>query len=379
VHAPAGDIDPSAYSRGTHVRVVGTVGIYNGDTEIEFFEAEMVQVIEPSTGEPELLPMTTYEASLEDNQGWLSVITGTVTSKVGNDNIFVDDGSGSVRIFLDGYNGNFDDIQLNDRVQVIGLVSEDGDGQRIRVRNHDMHPEYADDVIKLPQALNLDITKIVTIPQEIAQPGDLITYTIIVTNTSPVIAVDVHIWDMLPDYVVGTDVDLTTNISTGSAYTITIPARLALDVPLGSTIVNTAYYENNVLSGETTASFDVSSGVPALGITKTVETPGASVLPGDPITYTVQVSNEGTADAVNVHIWDFLPEGVIGEDVNITVTIPIGEAYTISIPATLAADVTRGATITNTAYYASGEFSGEASASVMVAPAYRTYLPLSRK
>ena len=45
VHAPAGDIDPSAFTRGTHVRVVGTIGIYNGDTEIEFFEAEMVQVI----------------------------------------------------------------------------------------------------------------------------------------------------------------------------------------------------------------------------------------------------------------------------------------------------------------------------------------------
>ena len=51
VHAPAGDIDPSSYTRGTQVRVVGTVGIYNGDTEIEFFEAEMVQVISPSTGE----------------------------------------------------------------------------------------------------------------------------------------------------------------------------------------------------------------------------------------------------------------------------------------------------------------------------------------
>ncbi len=47
VHAPAGDIDPSAFTRGTKVRVVGTVDIYNGDTEIEFFEAEMVQVISP--------------------------------------------------------------------------------------------------------------------------------------------------------------------------------------------------------------------------------------------------------------------------------------------------------------------------------------------
>ncbi len=149
VHAPAGDIDPTAYTRGTHVRVVGTVGIYNGDTEIEFFEAEMVQVIDSGNGEVLPMPMSTYQASREENQGWLSVITGTVTSKMGADTLFVDEGSGPVRIFLDGYNGNFSDIQVYDQVQVTGLVSEDGDGQRIRVRNHGMHPEYADDVIWL--------------------------------------------------------------------------------------------------------------------------------------------------------------------------------------------------------------------------------------
>jgi uncharacterized repeat protein (TIGR01451 family) len=620
VHAPAGDIDPTAYTRGTHVRVVGTVGIYNGDTEIEFFEAEMVQVIDPSTGEPDPLPMTTYEASLEDNQGWLAIITGTVTTKVGNDNIFVDDDSGPVRIFLDGYNGNFDDIQVNDLVSVTGLVSEDGDGQRIRVRNHGMHPEYADDVIKLPQTLSLGIAKTVATPEMVlpgslvtytvvmsntgtgtvlqaeltdvlpagitfggfvsddgateqdgtiswsgtvypemsinvvftatvdtnydlygetitnqaaytspyagsgsdsasftiangpevmigksvsvpeilnpgeavtytltltnsgesaaldlvmtdtlptgltfgewiqqngasesdgviswngdltveevfiftalvdydssgyggtitneveysslntdpgsasasfdigtpeltinktvetafdpARPGEPITYTIGVHNSSVTGAVGVHIWDMLPDYVEGSDVDLTTNINAGSAYTLTINATLALDVPLEGVIVNTAYYENGDLSGEASASFDVWGGAPVLSMTKIVEPAGGPLSPGDPITYTVQVSNEGTADALDVHIWDALPEGVIGDDVNITVTIPMGEAYTITIPATLALDVTRGSTITNTAYYESDGQYGEASASFMVAPVYRMFLPLVKK
>ena len=64
-----------------------------------------------------------------------------------------------MRIFLDGYNGDFTDIQVNDLVRVTGLVSEDGDGQRIRVRNHGMHPEYADDVVELPQVLALGISK----------------------------------------------------------------------------------------------------------------------------------------------------------------------------------------------------------------------------
>jgi uncharacterized protein YdeI (BOF family) len=149
VHAPAGDIDPSQFTRGTKVRVVGTVGIYNGDTEIEFFEAEMVQVISPSTGEVAALPFSTHDAALEANQGWLGVITGTVTSKTGSDTLIVNDGSGPVRVFLDGYNGDFDDIHVNDWVRVTGLLSEDGDGGRIRVRNYQMHtPQYPDDVVR---------------------------------------------------------------------------------------------------------------------------------------------------------------------------------------------------------------------------------------
>lgn len=151
VHAPAGDIDPTHFTRGTKVRVVGTIDSYNGDTEIEFFEAEMVQVIGSSTGEPLPAPMSTHQAALEDSQGWLAVITGTVMSKSGADTLIVNDGSGAVRVFLDGYNGDFSDIALHDRVRVTGLVSEDGDGRRIRVRNYQMHPAYADDVIKLVQ------------------------------------------------------------------------------------------------------------------------------------------------------------------------------------------------------------------------------------
>ncbi len=101
VHAPAGDIDPAAFKRGTTVRVVGTVDIYNGDTEIQFFEAEMVQVIPPGDG-PEVapLPFSTHDAGLEANEGWLGVVTGTVTSKPGIDTLIVNDGSGPVRVFI---------------------------------------------------------------------------------------------------------------------------------------------------------------------------------------------------------------------------------------------------------------------------------------
>lgn len=147
VHAPAGDIDPTAFKRGTHVRVIGTIDTYNGDTEIQFFEAEMVQVIDSTVNEPAPKLLSTIDASDEASEGWLVTVTGKVTKKTGTDTIFVDDGTGPIRIFLDGYNGNFANIKVNDRVQVIGLASEDGDGARIRIRNYEFHPGIADDVI----------------------------------------------------------------------------------------------------------------------------------------------------------------------------------------------------------------------------------------
>ncbi|MBN2677073.1 MAG: hypothetical protein JXR32_03295 [Anaerolineaceae bacterium] len=52
-----------------------------------------------------------------------------------------------MRIFLDGYNGTFSDIQGLSRIQVTGLVSEDGSGARIRVRNHNHHVVIPDDIL----------------------------------------------------------------------------------------------------------------------------------------------------------------------------------------------------------------------------------------
>ena len=146
IHAPAGDISATQYARGAIVRAVGTIGQYEGDTEIEFFEAEQVQVLTPTDGiDPAPVPFSTYQASLEQNQGWLAQITGTVTSK-GPDYVIVNDGSGPVRAFLDGYNGVWDPVQVLDRVTVKGLVSEDGSGPRIRVRNYAMHAGVPNDV-----------------------------------------------------------------------------------------------------------------------------------------------------------------------------------------------------------------------------------------
>jgi hypothetical protein len=161
VFAPAGTasgaVEPD-FGRGDCVRVVGTVDVYQGDTEIQFFETEQVQVLTPTcvlsptmTVSGSLpLPLSTYSATRETYEGWLAVVTGTVVSKNGEDTLWVDDGSGLARLFLDGYNGTWSDVQVGDRVRVAGMVSEDGLGERLRVRNHGAHPELPDDVLMLP-------------------------------------------------------------------------------------------------------------------------------------------------------------------------------------------------------------------------------------
>ena len=319
VHAPAGDIDPSAYGRGTQVRVVGTVGIYNGDTEIEFFEAEMVQVITPTLGEPTPLPMNTYQASLEESQGWLSVITGTVTTKVGVDTIFVDDGTGPVRIFLDGYNGNFNNVHVNDLVRVTGLVSEDGVGGRIRVRNYEMHTQYPDDVVVLDQVLELGISKAVTTPEMIL-PGNLITYTIVLSNTGTGAVLQTNLTDTLPaevtfgGWILQNGAELTDGVITwtGTMWTTTevnlvFTATVNLDYSLyGETITNTVEYAAPYAgSGNAQAAFTVAE-APVVTISKSVEAVEPLNL-GDVVTYTMSLNNSGEVAALNLTMTDTLP------------------------------------------------------------------------
>ncbi|MGC9400400.1 MAG: CehA/McbA family metallohydrolase [Anaerolineae bacterium] len=136
VFAPVtGEGGSGAFELGDVVRVVGRVEQYQGDTEIEIdWDLEQVQVI-GSSSVPDPLDLSTHDAALEENEGWLIKTYGRVTQKTNNYNIYVEDGSGPARVFIDGYNGDFSGINVNDWVEVIGLASEDGEGQRIRVRD----------------------------------------------------------------------------------------------------------------------------------------------------------------------------------------------------------------------------------------------------
>ncbi len=131
---------------GTKVRVTGIVDQYDGDTELSV-ENELKDLVvldhEVILVEPKL--MSTSDSMLEENEGWLVKIQGTVTRMTEN-SLYITDGTGEARVYVNGYIGDGTEnqgnlgkwdpsIKVGDTVSAIGLASEDPEGHRLRVRN----------------------------------------------------------------------------------------------------------------------------------------------------------------------------------------------------------------------------------------------------
>lgn len=129
---------------GQKLRITGFVDQYLGDTEIQISnENTDIEIIDPTIENVMPKQMTTAQTMLEENEGWLVLTQGLVT-KIDGQNLYIDDGSGTARVFLEGYVAGSDinnpgkwdsNIKVGSRVTAIGLASEDTDGHRIRVRN----------------------------------------------------------------------------------------------------------------------------------------------------------------------------------------------------------------------------------------------------
>jgi uncharacterized repeat protein (TIGR01451 family) len=402
VFAPAGTasgaVEPD-FNRGDCVRVVGTVDVYQGDTEIQFFETEQIHVLDDQcfpAGDVSIsgtlpLPLATYDASLEMNEGWLVVVSGTVTAKSGTDTAWLDDGSGPVRLFLDGYNGTWDDVQVGDRIMVAGMTSEDGFGQRIRVRNHNMHPALPDDVLWLPQ-----IYKQVT-PQADVPLGGVVTYTLVLSNNNSVELVEVLLTDVLPaevdfgGWVLQNGAQVANDIVTWngmvepqSEMTIILTATVGTDPAYyGQTVVNVATFQSaNGGSSWGQAAFIVEDEplVPSLAVVKDV-TPAADVPLGGVVTYTITLANSGNGAALGVLLTDALPAEVdfggwviqpvgaiqAGDMITWTGSVAAEAQVMLVLTATVGTDPGfYGLTVTNTASFVSEAAGSGASAAAFI-------------
>lgn len=161
---------------GVKVRVTGKVDQYMGDTELQISnELKDIEIIDPNPINVEPKLMSTKEAMLEENEGWLVKVEGTVTRIVGQ-NIFLDDGSGEARVYVEGYiagdvgseAGKWDErIKIGSKISAVGLASEDAEGHRIRVRNT---AEIV--LIEMPENESFEIISIEK-PEKVIQGQDI--------------------------------------------------------------------------------------------------------------------------------------------------------------------------------------------------------------
>lgn len=224
----------------------------------------------------------------------------------------------------------------------------------------------------------LTITKTVGLSNHPIQPGDPLTYTIVVANDGFEDTIGVVISDTLPIYIDGPDLYTITNITMGQQLTFPLNVTLSNSVPFREMITNTAFFSHTSGSGQDDAVFTV-VGPPQLAITKTVQLSSNPVQAGDPLTYTIVVANQGAGNASNVVITDILPTYIDGLDLNQTLDITAGESLTFTLNVTLSNSVPFGEVITNTAFFSHASGSGQDSSVFSVKEAQKTYLPVISK
>lgn len=166
----------------------------------------------------------------------------------------------------------------------------------------------------------------------VVSPGSNVTYTIGVTNNGPAPATNVAMTDVLPPNTtfvsnnqtagpgfscsapaVGSGGTVSCSIATlasGASASFTLVVKVSLTAP-GGTLSNTATVSSgsplDPTPGNNTATANNTIGTIDLAVTKTPSAPPYGT--GLPITWTINVANNGTASSTGVTITDVLPAG----------------------------------------------------------------------
>lgn len=235
-------------------------------------------------------------------------------------------------------------------------------------------------------ATDLAITKSAT-PEPVV-PGQLLTYTLGVTNNGPSDVTDATVTDVVPSgltFINATTPSGTTftnsngvltlslgNLASGASDTITLLFTPNVSSTTAQTLTNTATVTtsagdtnpaNNQATATTTVNPASSSTATDLAITKTASP--EPVVAGQLLTYTLTVSNNGSNGVTDATVTDVLPAGLTFinastpagttfTNVNGVLTFSLGSiaagaSDTITLLVTPSSDVTAATSITNTA------------------------------
>ncbi len=167
---------------------------------------------------------------------------------------------------------------------------------------------------------NLRDSRLIAEP-ETTTPGGVVTYTILLRNTSDQLAPTVVVSNELPvemdlvpgSLTAGAEYDPATRLVTWSGpvppqgeVPISFAAQIKPTVPTGTTIVSVATV-NDGLDAFTIVAF-VEVGLPDLSLSRKV-VDRAVARSGDELQYTISLTNTGQVDALGVTLTDPLPEG----------------------------------------------------------------------
>jgi DNA/RNA endonuclease YhcR with UshA esterase domain len=133
------EVPDGSLKLGDKVRVYGHIKTFENNKELEFtsFAKDVIKLGSGEPVQPKLVQ--TGEATSAANQGSLVKVKGKVESKFDENSYIINDGSGNVLVFTDGYivnqSGPVPVLKKGDTLEAVGLSGSFAQGERIRVRD----------------------------------------------------------------------------------------------------------------------------------------------------------------------------------------------------------------------------------------------------
>ncbi|WP_163102101.1 DUF4350 domain-containing protein [Peribacillus alkalitolerans] len=133
------EVPADSLKQGDKVRIYGHIITFDNNKEIEFskFDTDVIKIGTGPIVQPKQVP--SGEATSAANQGLLVKVKGKVVSKFDDNSYVINDGSGDVLVFTDGYivnqSGPVPVLKTGDVLEAVGLSGEFAQGTRIRVRD----------------------------------------------------------------------------------------------------------------------------------------------------------------------------------------------------------------------------------------------------
>jgi large repetitive protein len=239
---------------------------------------------------------------------------------------------------------------------------------------------------------NADLSLVTSVDNTTPDVGDVVNFTVTLTNNGPDTASNIRVTDLLPD---GLTLDSATagqgsydpvagiwsagSLADGASAVLTIRAQVASPDPQTDTASILSADQFDPTPADNTASATVTPTQAALAVVVAVDDATPNV--GDAITFTVTVTNNGPDDANGVVLLNSLPAGLTvtgdsaeqgtfagGNGIWSVGTLPEGQTTTLTITATVA---TNAPVAETTSVQASDEYDPDTSdntASVDITP-----------